>query len=133
MSIKNALASGGWLVASVALVLGALGGNVAAPQETVNIVPASGVEGFIAAEEFCRDPATKVTYMLVPDAGLSYEAMRTKDGVTESVVTLVGFDGQPSPGVHWYNTTVGQQKEPAVIDKEAAACFRERGVPKALP
>lgn len=88
-------------------------------------VPASGVDGF-PVEAFCNDSLTKVTYTIIPDVGESHELLRVKNGVTELVTLTTTFDGTVYPGTHYYDTTLGQQKEPAIADKKAMECVRDK-------
>ena len=102
--------------------------NVAVPvlsPEThpINIVPASGVEGFNVAA-FCADPATKVLALPAPDAvnSVTYQLTRDKGGVFEAVVV----PGNLMTGTHFYDSAIGQQSEPGALTDEARACVKAK-------
>lgn len=92
------------------------------------VVPAAtGIEGYTETAAFCNDPLTMVSFTVVPEVGLSYEMLRTRASVTELITASVHFDGTVSPGSHWYDTAVGPQKEPAVINDAALECMEKKG------
>ena len=132
-SVRRALSSYGWavslLVATLALLVALVGlpeaGIDVTPTRddvTIKVVPASGIEGFKVAV-FCSDPQTKVTALPAPDAtGLTYQLLRIVNGVTETVVWVTGT----RTATHYYDSTVGQQSEPAIISDAAKECVERR-------
>ena len=117
------LATGAALAALVftAILNGAASVDVTPLNDDVtrNVLPASGIEGFPGAV-FCNDPQTIVTALPAPDAsGLTYQLLRIVNGVTETVVWVSGS----RTATHYYDSTVGQQSEPAVIDNDAKRCI----------
>lgn len=93
--------------------------------DTIRIVPASGVEGF-NTERFCADPLTQVRQFISPDAsGVTYQLMRVRDGVAETVTVVYAADSSVLVAQHYYDTaTAGQQSEPAILNVEAQKCMR---------
>ena len=131
-SVMRALSSYGWLVALAVAVL-ALAIVYARPipalipaTTEIHRVPASGIDGWPVAV-FCNDPQTKVTYLPAPDAsGATYQLVRVVNGVTESVIWTTGPDGESRTATHYYDSTVGQQSEPAVMNDDARRCVESR-------
>lgn len=126
MSVKDALAGGGWIVALVvglSSFVGGVGvGDVADPIDkapTIVVAPASGIEGYDALL-FCNDPLTTLKPPKpAPDAPIVWELTRTRDLKTETVVYVEGAES----GLHYYDTAIGQQSEPAVMSDEARECI----------
>ena len=80
--------------------------------EVKQVVPAQGIQGF-RAKFFCEDDATQVKSFISPDAGTTYQMTRLKDGKTETVTAVYSGSGALVFGTHYYDTTAGQQSEPA--------------------
>lgn len=134
-SVRRALKDYGWavslLVATLALLVALVGlpeaGVDTTPTRddvTIKVVPASGIEGFKVAL-LCSDPQTRVTALPAPDTtGPTYQLLRIVNGITETVVWVSG--GGNRTASHYYDSTVGQQSEPAVIDDDAKRCIEKR-------
>ena len=132
--IATAIGGYGWLVGVVGMLLmGAilyLGApqqvGLPAPSEDVKVVPASGIDGF-PVEQFCVDPLTKVRELPAPDAsGTAYQLVRVRDQRTETVVVVMDTEGGMRLGTHYYDTAVGQDSEPAVLNGDARACIDKK-------
>ena len=94
---------------------------------TERIVPATGVEGFNTAI-FCEDDLTRVKALPAPDAsGVTYQLTRMKDGVFETVTVVLNPTGETVTATHYYDTAVGQQPQPAVINDAARKCITGKG------
>ena len=103
-----------------------------APQITVGgkgnvvTVPATGVEGF-PVDLFCADPLTTVQDFEAPDAsGITYQLLRVRDGKTETVVIVMGANGDTRVATHYYDSLVGQQSEPAFVNEKARECIEDK-------
>ena len=98
--------------------------NPTRTDQTLNVVAASGIEGW-DVEPFCNDPATVVLELLAPDAdGKLYQLARTRDGALETVQVNVGPAGPT--GTHYFDTTAGQQSEPALVTARALECIEDK-------
>ena len=93
-------------------------------------VPATGVEGYVATETFCKDERTKVTVSLTPDVGIYYSLKRTTDSIPELIVITVPFDATlPPVATHWANSNVGQSSQPALVDEASLKCAGQKAQP----
>ena len=118
----------GWLLAVVVAVLAVvvvysrpIPALIPATTET-HIVPATGEQGF-PVETFCEDSKTTVKEKEHPDeSGTTYELIRIRDGVIESVVWTSGPDGDNPIATH-YAYLGDQQREQATVTKEARECI----------
>ena len=94
--------------------------------EEVKIVPAVGIQGYKVAE-FCADPLTKVSFFLAPDSsGSTYQLLRVKNGMTESVVVVRNARGETIVATHYQDTPTGQRSEPGVITDEGWKCIESK-------
>lgn len=131
---------GGSIVSAGILVLAAFGllmiGDQADIREAIEgetkptpiVVPAaSGIEGF-NVEQFCNDPLTKAQAFEVPDAGVTYQLTRVRDGKSETVRVVVNPSGVVlnEYATHYYDSAVGQQSEPAFVSKDALGCIEKK-------
>lgn len=88
--------------------------------KTVRVVPASGEQGF-PVEAFCLDKLTKVSEFPAPDSsGVTYQLLRVKDGVTESVIV------SPGGAKRYWDAPEGQQSEPAFVTAKAEKCISDK-------
>ena len=71
---------------------------------------------------------TKASIFPAPDAGSTVQLTRMKDGVAETVTALIAPDGSVNKDYskHYYDTTVGQQSEPAVVSDKGLKCSLEK-------
>ncbi len=124
-SITAALAGGVTVAAvSVAGFLGFGGNN--APTNIV-IAPASGVESFDAAP-FCNDPVTVVKKFPAPDAsGATYQLTRVRDAKAETVTVVLGADKSVVLATHYFDTAIGQDSEPAIVNADSRTCIEKKG------
>ena len=107
---------------SVGVTAGAILGLQADRPTPIIIAPSSGIEGFQVAP-FCNDPLTKVVALPAPDVGVTWQLTRLQDGKFETVVVPGSF----LSGTHYYDSTIGQQSEPASVDDAAKACIEKKG------
>lgn len=136
-NLKAALDNGGWLLAlslvSAALiiflvVLPGLGADTTpiSDDKTVRQVPSEGDTGF-PVEFFCQDSDTKVTALPAPDAsGITYQLVRVKNGVTESVIYNTGPSDSSRVATHYFDQAGQQQSEPAFVNDKAKDCIERR-------
>lgn len=99
------------------------------PRDREETVPAFGTEGF-NTEVFCKDDATTVEYLPVPDGSKRYTLTRTKDNRMETVT----FNDLAPGGTYYFDGPNGQEDRPAAITDEARKCMEEKGkvfVPRA--
>lgn len=97
---------------------------VLSPEPKV-VVPATGIEGYTAVLAFCNEATIKK--LPAPDAtGITYQLTRVKGGVSETIVVVLAPTGQTTFAKHYYDTSAGQQSEPAVVDEDAKDCIRKR-------
>lgn len=101
--------------------------NVPVPGDKTIFVPATGIDGF-NTEVFCQDPLTKVKPLPAPDAGVTYQLTRVRDNVSETVLVVLSPSGDVNTEFsrHFYDTTVGQQPEPAFVTDKALDCIRKK-------
>ena len=136
ISLKRAASEWGWFLGVAGLLVGILALVIAvrvnAPlardatgAQLTRVVPATGIEGFNTSF-FCNEDLTKVKPKLIPDVGISYELLRVKDGVAESVTIIIALDSKVLVSTHYYDTTQGQQSEPAVVDKATLDCLARK-------
>lgn len=93
------------------------------PAEDVTIVPATGDEGF-PVETFCQDDKTTVKAIPAPDAsGVTYQMLRVRDGVTETVRVVTNAQDEVAVGTHYWDQDGVQQDEPAVVTQAARECI----------
>jgi hypothetical protein len=110
----------GGVVGALLGVLTAVG--IVQPKEVTELVPTTGEQGYPVAE-FCADPLTKVRDTTIPGVSeQTYELVRLKDGVQETVTWIGTTDG----ATHWFNVNGAQTQEPAVVDDEAKKCIAEK-------
>lgn len=104
------------LTMAVVLVLLPEGGVDTTPtsdDQNIEVVPATGIEGF-KVKEFCQDPETTVLSFPAPDAlGTTYQLTRMRDGRSETVTALINPNKEIKFATHYYSTDVGQDSEPA--------------------
>jgi hypothetical protein len=125
-AIAVAVALAALAVALVGLPEAGVNPTPTLPREEINIVPATGVEGF-NVEGFCEDPATAVTGFLAPDTtGAGYQLLRERDGVPESVTVILNSAGEAVVATHYYQTSAGQRDEAAFLTPAALECIQER-------
>lgn len=99
---------------------------LAGEKVTIKVVPASGVQGFMAGP-FCADPLTQVRALPAPDAsGTTYQLLRVRDLKTETVTVVIGADKSLIVATHYYDSAIGQQSEPAILDEDARSCVLRR-------
>ena len=97
---------------------------------TVQQVPATGVEGYVGSEAFCKDSGTKVTVAITPGVGTYYSMRRTLNEIPELLIVVVPFDTtQEIGGTHWANSNVGQASQPAIVDEATLRCAERKGQP----
>lgn len=133
--MRNACAQYGWLLGLGGFVLGAIalylvlvgGSHAGVPVQDVGVkaekvVPALGVEGYAATEEFCKDSATKVTPLIIPDAK-AYQLTRTKDGKLESIAVTLNPAGEPEYAKY---SADGVTPMPAQVSAGAKKCLQEK-------
>lgn len=135
--VKDALDNGGWQTVVIVLLAGLVVFLVLLPvlgadttpvtdDKTVKIVPAQGETGF-PVETFCRDPLTKVTVTPNPDAsGITYQLVRVKDSITESVVYTTGPDDANRAATHYKDVAGTQESEPAFVNDKARDCLEDK-------
>lgn len=129
IDLKSALAGGGAVLvagaSALSFLLGGAAGDVADPIDdapTVKVIASSGIEGY-RVDLFCNDPLTKLKpQMPAPEAPRVFELTRTRDNVTETVVYVEGAGS----AVHYYDTAIGQQSEPAVVNEAALDCIVDK-------
>lgn len=94
---------------------------------TTIVVPASGIEGF-PVEAFCQHTLTKVQALPAPDAGITYQLTRVLDNVSETVTVVTDPAGKVNTQFsrHYYDTTVGQDSQPAVVTDAALKCIKDK-------
>lgn len=126
------------VVVAVTLLVGLIvapeaGVDVTPTDDDADNVPSTGVGGMEPAElvAFCKDDDTEVKFNFIPAVGYSYELLREKatDGVTITELVTISTDEayRPFPGKHWFNTSVGDDSEPATADDDAVDCLRDKG------
>jgi len=94
--------------------------------DKIMITAAVGVEGF-KTTEFCNSPGATASGIQAPDAsGITYEIRRVLNGKTETVVFVLDSKQEIQYAKHFYDTSVNQDSEPAVIDKDALACAKRK-------
>ena len=90
------------------------------------IVAATGEVGF-PVSTFCEDSRTTVKVFPAPDAsGLTYSLTRIAGGVVETVVVVAGSTGDNPTAKWYYDTPVGQEGEPAIVDGKAFDCIERK-------
>ena len=93
---------------------------------TVKLVPATGIQGF-KVEEFCNDPLTKVTFYPVPDSsGSTYQLLRVKQGMTESVTVVQNAQNEIVVATHYHDGPTGQVAQPAYVSDKAFDCIEAK-------
>ena len=111
----------------VILPVGGVDTTPASDDVNIKTVPASGVGGFQVAE-FCADTATKVRGPIAaPDAsGNTYELLRVRSSITETVIIVMGPDGNTRVATHYFDTVGGQASEPATVSEAARDCINRK-------
>lgn len=100
--------------------------TVTGDRNQIHIVPAAGITGF-SVDLFCADPLTTVKGFPVPDSeGATYQLVRVRNGIAESVVVVMDGDNTTRLATHYYDSVVGQQSEPAVVNADARKCIEEK-------
>ena len=136
-SLGRSLKDYGWAVAlavalfAVALVYSKVPERIGLPLPTSqDIVPATGVEGYVGSETFCKDSRTKVTVAITPGVGTYYSMRRILNEIPELLIVVVPFDPtQEIGGTHWANSNVGQASQPAIVDEATLRCAERKGQP----
>ena len=89
-------------------------------------IPATGEQGF-NVEGFCQDKLTTVDAFLALDAsGETYQILRVKDGVTESVIAVVNPRGETVVANHYYQEGGVQKSEAAFLTDKARDCLARK-------
>ncbi len=111
----------------VYVILGEPSGvDVPVGEKADNIVASTGIDGFPVAD-FCNDPLTKVDPFVAPDAsGVTYQLLRVRNGVTETVIVVLDKDGSVVVGKHYFDAADGQHVEPAFLTDSARNCLKKK-------
>jgi hypothetical protein len=122
----------GWAATVVVLMIGlpeaGVDTNPTKSDRDINIVASSGVQGFPVEEFVCDDEDTLVSVPVhIPDTvSTSYQAIRVRDGKTETVVVVINNEDSVAAATHYRDGPDGQISQPAFLSDKAVKCLKDK-------